>query len=135
MRLNVKQFIQECPTCQKLDQRNPRVHVEPFTTASYAWPMEDLNVDTIGPYPESSEGYKHILVIIDRMSRYVNIFPLKSTESREAVQCLLRHIAVFRKPKILRSVLTRYIFKYCFDNLAALTVRLKIGVGFCLNIS
>jgi transposase InsO family protein len=103
MRIHVKQFIKECPTCQKLDQRNPKITVEPFTNASYAWPMEDLNVDTIGPYPESSDGYKHILVIIDRMSRYVNIFPLKTTESREAVLSLLKHIAIFRKPKILRS--------------------------------
>ena len=103
MRLHVKQFIKECPTCQKLDQLSPKVQAKPFTTASYAWPMEELNVDTIGPLPESVEGYKHILVIIDRMSRYVNIFPIKTTESREAVQCLLKHVSIFRKPKVLRS--------------------------------
>jgi len=48
MRRHIRQFIQQCPVCQKLRERKLAIKAHPFTTASYS-PMEVLNIDTIGP--------------------------------------------------------------------------------------
>ena len=62
-REHVKRFIQECPICQKLDQRSVKINAHAFTTAAME-PMDTLNIDAIGPVHVDNHGYTHILVFI-----------------------------------------------------------------------
>ena len=66
----VRKFIQQCPCCQKMSQIKVPIHTKPFTTASY-YPMERLNIDTIGPLKEDERGNKYIIAIIDSFTRWI----------------------------------------------------------------
>jgi hypothetical protein len=64
LRMHVKQYIAMCPCCQKMSMLKIPIHSHPFTTSCY-YPMECLNIDFIGPYPD--KGY--VLVIMDTLQR------------------------------------------------------------------
>ena len=51
-----------------------------FTTASYGL-MKKLSMDCLGRLKETEDGYTHILAIIDNFSRYVGLYPIKSSYS------------------------------------------------------
>jgi hypothetical protein len=51
MRLDVKTFIRECPCCQKMSQIKVPIQAYKYATSTYR-PMECLNIDFIGPYPD-----------------------------------------------------------------------------------
>ena len=60
MKQHVRTFIQNCPCCQKLSAKDPKINASHFATSNYAI-FDTLNVDYIDPFPD--KGY--ILVIID----------------------------------------------------------------------
>ena len=78
------------PCCQLMSQIKPAIHTVPFTTATYN-PMESLNVDTIGPLPPDEDGNTYILVIIDRFSRWVELYASKDATAKAAARPLLNH--------------------------------------------
>ena len=86
MRLHIKKFILECPTCQALRKLNPIIKTLPYVTAAQQ-PMERISIDTMGPFTKS-KGYEYILVVIDNFSRYVELYPLTSVGALEAAEKL-----------------------------------------------
>jgi len=78
------------------------IHTIPFTTASY-FPMERLNIDTIGPLKEDEDGNTYLIAIIDCFSRWVGLYPVKDVTATEAVKALLDHFAIFGCPTQLLS--------------------------------
>ena len=97
MREHVKQFIRQCPFCQKMNYLKVPIHTHPFTTASYSV-MERLGIDTIGPLPESENGMKYILVIIDAFTRWVELYALRDTTAEEERDVLIQHYGRFGCP-------------------------------------
>ena len=97
MREYVDKFIKQCPVCQKLDYRKYPVGVTPFTLATYK-AMQTLQIDAIGPLPESPEGYKFILVVIDTFTRWIMLYPTRSTGAEECARAVIQHIGTFGAP-------------------------------------
>ena len=102
MREYVDKFIKQCPVCQKLDYRTFPVGVAPFTSATYK-AMQRLQVDAIGPLPETEEGYKYILVVIDTFTRWTMLYPTRTTSGEEAAKAMIQHIGIFGAPSELVS--------------------------------
>jgi hypothetical protein len=73
-----------------------------FTLASYQI-MEKINVDTIGPLPVDAHGNQYILVIIDCFSRWIQLYPIKTTQAVEAANALLQWISNFSAPCYILS--------------------------------
>ena len=71
-RQHVRHFIDHCPCCQKMSKLKTPIHAHGFSTSTYT-PMECLNIDFIGPFPDG--GY--VLVIIDTFTRWVELFHTK----------------------------------------------------------
>ena len=98
MRQHVRYFIDHCPCCQKMSLLKIPIAAHAFTTSSYT-PMECLNIDYIGPFPDG--GY--ILVIVDAFTRWVELFPTVDATAASAAQALLQHFGRFGAPHQLRS--------------------------------
>ena len=93
----VRHFIRQCPYCQKMKERFPEVNAHHFTVANTT-PMTQISVDSIGPLPKSRSGKEHLLVIIDNFSRFVELYPIQSVESKEAARCLLQFVGRYGIP-------------------------------------
>lgn len=96
---HVKHFVRHCPVCQKLSMRNLLIKAQPFTLASYQ-PMECIAIDTMGPLKET-QGYSHILVVIDCFTRFVELFPLKTLEAEEAAKYINQHCGRYGTPDLV----------------------------------
>ena len=68
-------LIDHCPCCQKMNMLKIPIHAHGFTNSTYT-PMECLNIDFIGPFPD--QGY--VLVIVDTFTRWVELY--HTTDSR-----------------------------------------------------
>jgi len=98
----IRKYIKNCPHCQKMSELKYPIKTNPFVTNSKS-PMDRINVDTIGPLPEAIDGSNYILVIIDSFSRYINLYPTKSTSALDAVIPLIHHVGLFGLPKEILS--------------------------------
>ena len=96
LRHDVRQFIQSCPTCQKMDATHKAIRASPFVLSSLK-PMERIAIDTIGPIEENF-GLKYIIVIIDTFTRYVELFPKHDVSAMAAADAQWRHTCRFSAP-------------------------------------
>jgi hypothetical protein len=68
--------------------------------------MQTISMDTIGPIKPKSKSkhdFQYILVMIDNFTRFVTLYPCKTTEAEEAAKHLLSHIGLFGQPENLQS--------------------------------
>ena len=97
-RQRIRYFIDHCPCCQKMNMLKIPIHAHGFTTSTYT-PMECLNIDFIGPFPD--QGY--ILVKVDTFTCWVELYYTTDATALSAVECLLKHFGRFGAPHQLRS--------------------------------
>jgi hypothetical protein len=71
-----------------------------FTYASYN-PFAVIHFNHIGPLTKYDHGYEYVLVLIDAFSRWVKLFPTKSTTALETVSCVLQHFGRFETPEMM----------------------------------
>ena len=98
MRADVREFIRKCPCCQKMSQVKPPVVSLKYTTSTYR-PMECINIDFIGPFPD--KGY--ILVVICTFTRWVELYPVPAATAATTLQALLEHFGRYGAPTYIRS--------------------------------
>ncbi len=71
--------------------------------------MERISLDALGPFPDS-QGYYYVLVIIDNFTRFIELYPRRSTGGREAARYVLQHCGRFGTPhQILSDAGTQFL--------------------------
>lgn len=58
-------------------------------------PFHTIHADCVGPFPESVEGYKHLLLLIDGFTKYIFLVPLKSLSGAEMCNQLKIYLNIF----------------------------------------
>lgn len=100
---DVKGFVESCPICQVVKPNsNKRGHGQTFEIICKE-EHEVVAMDTMGPLDEDSQGYKHIIALVDEFSRYAVLTPAKSTDAKEAAQVILNYCCVWGIPKSFKS--------------------------------
>jgi hypothetical protein len=94
----VVSFCKRCPFCQKMREIKMKILSSPFVLSTYRM-FQRIAFDTIGPLPESADGYKHILVLIDTFSRWVHLFALRRLLAREAAEKIIQYIGIYGSPE------------------------------------
>ena len=54
--------------------------------------MERLTINTIGPLPADTEGYQYVIVIINTMTRVVELYATRDNSAKAAATALLEHV-------------------------------------------
>ncbi len=101
-RKDVSRFVRECLTCQKTTFVLKPVYTEPYTNSVYAM-RDKINIDTVGPWAETPEGYTYVLVVIDCFTRFVALYPLRTTLAEEAARTMLGYVCTFGCPREIQS--------------------------------
>jgi len=102
MREHIRKFIRTCDLCQKASYLQYKVNVPKYITGGY-YPMEKLQIDTVGTFTEDEFGYKYVIVIVDCFSRFMTLYKVKTLEAQEAAEALLNHIGHYGVPALLCS--------------------------------
>ena len=64
---------------------------------------DHLCIDCAVDFPESRNGFKHMLIVVDTLSRYVVTKPLKSMSGESLARALYEVYALFGPPKSMQS--------------------------------
>lgn len=88
MRAFVTKYIAHCLTCitnKKLS--GPRQgFLHPIDKKPI--PFDIVHADCVGPFPVTTDGYKHVLLLIDGFTNYILLVPLKTLTGAETAQRL-----------------------------------------------
>ena len=88
---DIAEGVRQCEKCvQKNRKINERatVHVPRVT----GFPLEKMNVDLVGPFQTSKEGWRYILTCQDAFSRFAQCSLLKTKEAKEVTEVLYRDV-------------------------------------------
>ena len=90
---DASRWARECTTCQQSKvHQHTRAPISDFRVASRRF--EHIHVDIVGPLPVS-QGYTHLLTIIDRYSRWPEAIPVVDTSAISLARALL-HVWIAR---------------------------------------
>jgi len=93
----VGNWVKTCQACQEAKiQRHIKAPLQTFDVPHRRF--DHINIDIVGPLP-SSQGHTHLLMIIDRFSRWPEAIPLKGTNTETCARALVFHwVARFGLP-------------------------------------
>lgn len=64
-------------------------------------PFDSVHIDHIDIIDCRVKSKKHILVVVDAFTKFVKLFPTKTTTSGEAIACLKGYFANYSKPRVI----------------------------------
>lgn len=105
----VKKYISHCLVCIK-----GKFHSGPYQGLLHPIdkvpiPFRTIHLDCTGPFTQSNEGYKHILVIIDAFTKYCILKPLKTMSGEELLMVIRDALTMFGTPsKVITDRATNF---------------------------
>ena len=102
MAKEVRRWAQECLDCQRAKvQRHTRAPLATFEVPAKRF--EHINIDIVGPLPPS-QGFTHLLTVVDRFTRWPAAIPLQATDTPSCARALIGHwITQFGLPSDISS--------------------------------
>jgi len=99
----VLQYVASCELCQRT-KTSPHRKKAPLKPLEVVEPFGRVHMDFVGPLPQTTEGYRHILIVVDSTTLYVEAFPTKSTTAEEVAEILYKEIIA--RYGVMRELLT-----------------------------
>jgi hypothetical protein len=91
MRKDVYNYILACSECQKFKYNNAPTS-SPMQQHIVNEPWHTMGIDIMGPFPVTARQKRFLLVVVDYFTRWVELFPLRSTTSNDVANILTNEI-------------------------------------------
>jgi transposase InsO family protein len=90
-------IVRTCQGCQ-FYARQTHLPAQALQTIPITWPFAVWGLDLVGPLQKAPGGYTHLLVAIDKFSKWIEVRPLNSIRSEQAVAFFTNIIHHFGVP-------------------------------------
>lgn len=84
----VRQFVARCSLCKETKAPNQTLRPLMGTPSIAERPFQNIYIDLIGPYPRSKSGNTVILIILDQLTKFVWLKPLRKANAITIVKFL-----------------------------------------------
>lgn len=101
MRYIVKKYIKNCINCVYYKNKAGPKEGELFPLPKYAQPFHTLHLDHLGPFVETQNQNKYLLVAIDAFTKFVFISAVPNTDSSNVISELQNISKIFGNPRRL----------------------------------
>ena len=91
MRKDIFNYIAACQECQKFKYNNAPT-ANPMQMHLVNEPWHTIGMDIMGPLPTTARQKRFLLVVVDYFTRWIELFPLKSTTSIEVSKILMNEV-------------------------------------------
>ena len=95
MARDAKNYVESCGICRrnKKPSKTPRQELGDYQAGAR---LERVHLDLLGPFQESNQGNKYILMVVDQFSKWVSCIPLRDqTAATVAGQFFEHFITIF----------------------------------------
>uniref|UniRef100_A0AAG5DQ21 RNA-directed DNA polymerase n=1 Tax=Anopheles atroparvus TaxID=41427 RepID=A0AAG5DQ21_ANOAO len=94
----VKQHISNCVKCILYNKKLGRLegYLNPIDKGDT--PLHTLHLDHLGPMDATSKQYRYILTVVDGFSKFVWLYPTRTTNTEEVIQKLQSWSSIFGYP-------------------------------------
>lgn len=104
MALDVRAFIKSCEKCQTSKSPNTILRPPMGDCFRVERTFQHLYIDFLGPYPRTKSGYTTMFIVLDQLSKFVLLEPLKSSKNTFIISYLNdRVFNVFGTPETIFS--------------------------------
>jgi ribonuclease HI len=90
-------IVRSCQGCQ-FYARQTHLPAQALQTIPITWPFAVWGLDLVGPLQKAPGGFSHLLVAIDKFSKWIEVRPLTSIRSEQAVAFFTNIIHRFEVP-------------------------------------
>jgi transposase InsO family protein len=98
------ELVQICETFQYLSKQQ-HLPAQQLQTIPVTWSFACWGLDMIGPFKKAQGGYTHVLVAIDKFTKWIEFKPIASLTSAKAVEFIQDIIFRFGIPNSIITVL------------------------------
>lgn len=95
MRTQVKEYIDNCLKCLSYSAPSGKTEGELYIYDKGTKPFDTLHIDHYGPLKKEKDGYTHIFIVIDAFTKFVVLYPVKSTVTKETIIALKQYFHHF----------------------------------------
>ena len=97
----IKKYIAHCLVCvEKKTHHGPKQGMlHPIEKTPV--PFHTIHLDCTGPFPQSDNGHKHLLIIIDGFTKFCILKPLKTMGAEELVEILRGSLTDYGTPSLI----------------------------------
>lgn len=103
LKIKTRQYIDNCVKCltYSISAGKPEGELQIFFKDSM--PMQNVHIDHFGPLQQTTDDFKYVLVVINAFSKFVWLYPTKSTGTEEVIEHLTLLFYLFGHPKRIIS--------------------------------
>ena len=88
---DIYNYVRECRLCQ--ERKNAKIPILlPMQPLVAKYPWELVEIDILGPLPQTGDGYQYVLVMIDWFTKYLEVKCLKQTTAEVIGKALLNKL-------------------------------------------
>jgi ribonuclease HI len=119
------ELVQKCEACQYLSKQQ-HLPAQQLQTIPVTWPFACWGLDMIGPFKKSQGGYTHVLVAIDKFTKWIEYKPIASLTSAKAVEFIQDIIFRFGIPNnIITDLGSNFTSSEFFDFCEQKSIQIK----------
>lgn len=103
MQDKVKNYIKNCLKCIEFSPISSKSEGYLHVIPKGELPFQAYHLDHYGPLEKTGKGNKYILAIVDGFTKFLRLYPCKSTTSSEAIKHVKEYFRCYSKPQRLVS--------------------------------
>jgi transposase InsO family protein len=84
-KIDAAKLVQRCEACQYLSKQH-HLPAQQLQTIPVTWSFACWGLDMIGPFKKAQGGYTHVLVAIDKFTKWIEFKPIASLTSAKTVE-------------------------------------------------
>jgi hypothetical protein len=117
---DAKDLVKRCKGCQ-LFAKQQHLPSQVLHTIPPSWPFAMWGLDVVGPFCTAPGGYKHILVAVNKFTKWIEVRPVAKVTSEEAAKFIRDIIHRFGVPNRIitdlgKAFTSSVFWDFCQDN-------------------
>lgn len=103
MRPKILKVIASCLNCILAERKQGKQEglLQPISKGDV--PLDTFHIDHVGPMTTTKKGYQHLLVVVDAFTKFVWLYPTRSTNTAEVINRLSKQSTIFGNPRRIVS--------------------------------
>lgn len=95
----VKKIVNNCVKCVLAERKRGKSDGLLNPIDKKATPLDTYHIDRLGPMPSTKKAYNHIFVVVDAFTKFVWLYPTKTTTADETISKLKNQATTFGNPR------------------------------------